>query len=493
MLSLPVNMKKKNNIMNLFLFIIFIYSSHLFIEKYYIINNDMPSQHGDDAAYFNTAFNINKFNVASHQVEEYRVHRHKNTIKPPLYSYFISTFMNTDKKFKDVTLECIYKKNINKICHEFVQNSKKINLAIHFFHAILLYLLIFFFTRNNYLSFVGGFFILSSTYFLNNANYFMTESFSSIFVLIHSVSFYLIFTKTKFRFLNLCITSISLGCLILTKAIFLYWFYVLFIFLLFSFFYRKLLNIMKINSPNFFYYINFNHIITFTIVIGLLIFPWQFRNFIEEGSFKISLQGGNVIAERAEYLKTDISDIKYGIIYYIPSNKLKTLYQDKLKEKSFMFDESHPNSHYRNSDDYETSYVLSKLEWSDKNKPDEVFKKSIELIKNDPAKHLYLSLMFFVRGVFQETLTNDYPSVLKFISSIVHWLSIIILPIIFLIFAIKRDKNFLLTLLSIFTIVCYSFFTDFEPRYGTIVLSTFILIFMKIINTMLYNRLNYEK
>jgi hypothetical protein len=284
-----------------------------------------------------------------------------------------------------------------------------------------------------------------------------------------------------------------LGCLILTKAIFLYWFYVLFIFLLFSFFYRKLLNIMKINSPNFFYYINFNHIITFTIVIGLLIFPWQFRNFIEEGSFKISLQGGNVIAERAEYLKTDISDIKYGIIYYIPSNKLKTLYQDKLKEKSFMFDESHPNSHYRNSDDYETSYVLSKLEWSDKNKPDEVFKKSIELIKNDPAKHLYLSLMFFVRGVFQETLTNDYPSVLKFISSIVHWLSIIILPIIFLIFAIKRDKNFLLTLLSIFTIVCYSFFTDFEPRYGTIVLSTFILIFMKIINTMLYNRLNYEK
>ena len=452
----------------------------------------MPSRYGDDAAYFNTAFNIEKFNVASHQVEEYRVHRHKNTIKPPLYSYFISIFMNTDNKFKDVTLECIYQKNINKICQEFVQNSKKTNLSIHIFHAIILYLLIFLFTKNNYLLFVGGFFILSSTYFLNNTNYFMTESFSSIFVLIHSVSFYLIFTKTKFRFINLCVTSISLGCLILTKAIFLYWFYLLFIFLLFSYFCRKLLNIKKINCPNFFYYVNFNHIITFTVIITLLIFPWQFRNFMEEGSFKISLQGGNVIAERAEYLKTDISDIKYGIIYYIPSSKLKNLYKEKLKKKSFMFDEGHPNSHYRNSDDYEVSYVLSKLNWSDKTKPDQVFKKSVELIKNDPVKHLYLSLMFFIRGVFQETLTNDYPSFLKFTSSVVHWLSIIVLPILFLIFIIKRDKIFLLTLLSVFTIACYSLFTDFEPRYGTIVVSTLILILMKIVNNMIYNRSNYE-
>jgi len=212
---------------------------------------------------------------------------------------------------------------------------------------------------------------------------------------------------------------------------------------------------------------------------------------MEEGSFKISLQGGNVIAERAEYLKTDISDIKYGIIYYIHSSKLKNLYKEKLKKKSFMFDEGHPNSHYRNSDDYEVSYVLSKLNWSDKTKPDQVFKKSVELIKNDPVKHLYLSLMFFIRGVFQETLTNDYPSFLKFTSSVVHWLSIIVLPILFLIFIIKRDKIFLLTLLSVFTIACYSLFTDFEPRYGTIVVSTLILILMKIVNNMIYNRSNY--
>ena len=100
--------------------------------------------------------------------------------------------------------------------------------------------------------------------------------------------------------------------------------------------------------------------------------------------------------------------------------------------------------------------------------------------------------MFFIRGVFQETLTNDYPSFLKFTSSVVHWLSIIVLPILFLIFIIKRDKIFLLTLLSVFTIACYSLFTDFEPRYGTIVVSTLILILMKIVNNMIYNRSNYE-
>ena len=118
------------------------------------------------------------------------------------------------------------------------------------------------------------------------------------------------------------------------------------------------------------------------ISIIILVYDSTLANtkLFDQGKFKISLQGGNVIAERAEYLKTNISDIKYGIIFYIPSKTLRLLFKNELKKNLIMFDEANPNSHYRNSDDYEKSFVLSKLNWKDKNNPDKVFEKSLELI-----------------------------------------------------------------------------------------------------------------
>ena len=169
-----------------------------------------------------------------------------------------------------------------------------------------------------------------------------------------------------------------------------------------------------------------------------------------------------------------MKDIKYGIIFYLPSKKIKNKFKDKLKNKTYMFDEANPNSHYQNSDDPEKSFVLSKLEWKEKNKPDKVFNKSVELIKKEPLKHIYLSLMFFVRGVFQETNLNKYPIAIEYISSLVHWSSVIFIPIIFIYLIILKNKLVILILPSIFTIFTYSFFTDFEPRYASVIVSSYV-------------------
>jgi hypothetical protein len=143
-----------------------------------------------------------------------------------------------------------------------------------------------------------------------------------------------------------------------------------------------------------------------------------------------------------------------------------------------MFDEANSNSHYQNSDDLEKSFVLSKLNWNEKNKPDKVFNKSVELIKEEPIKHLYLSIMFFVRGIFQETNLNKYPMIIEYISSLVHWSSVIFIPIIFIYLIILKNKFVILILPSIFTIFTYSFFTDFEPRYASVIVSTYVLVIM---------------
>ena len=478
---------------NLLIFLIFIFVSLFFLEKIYKINPAFPSRHGDDAAYFNTAFNINKYGVASHQIEEFRVYKHKNVIKPPLYSFVLSLFMDTKGKFEKVNLNCIYKKDVKQICTEFIINCKRINYYIHFFHVVLIYLLIFLITKKHYLGFIGGFLILSSTYYLNSINYFMTESFSSIIFLIHSSTFYLFFSTKKFKVFLISLSALSLGFLILTKAVFIYWFYIILILFLFFNLTKKLLVFNKINPNYFLYFFKINYMVTFFSIIIILITPWQFRNFLDKGEFKISLQGGNVIAERAEYLKTEYEDIKYGIIYYIPSKFIKNKFKEGLEKNSYMFDEGHLNSHYNNSDDPEKSYVLSQLSWKEKDNSSKIFKKSLSLIISEPLKHFYLSIMFFVRGIFLETQVSEYHSVLKIISSIVHWSSIIIIPILFFYFLIKLDNKVFLLLPSLFLIFTYSFFTDFEPRYGSLVTSTYLLIIIIHIKNIVYKQISYEK
>ena len=470
-------------------FILFILICYFFLLSFHKFNLETPSRHGDDAAYFNTAFNIEKYGVASHQVEEFRIYKHKNLIKPPFYSYVLSLFFKTNGKYSDISLECIYSDKISETCLEFVQSLKKINLGIHFIHSIILYFAIFIFTKNYFLSIAGGLMIFTSSYFLNNTNYFMTETLSATLLLLNSIFLYLFFKPNRFKNIFLISSSIFLGLLVLTKAVYLYYFYFLLLFFLFINFFRFLYLRLKISPPNFCFLLGLKHVLIFFIIVFIFISPWKFRNFIESGEFKISLQGGNVIAERAEYLKTDIKDIKYGIIYYLPSNKIKNKFKDQLENKIYMFDEANPNSHYQNSDDPEKSFVLSKLDWKEKNNPDKVFNKSVELIKKEPLKHLYLSLMFFVRGIFQETNLNKYPMIFEYISSLFHWSSVIFIPIIFIHLIILQNKFAILILPSIFTIFTYSFFTDFEPRYASVIVSTYVLVIMIFIK----NMFNYKK
>ena len=166
-------------------------------------------------------------------MEEFRIYKHKNLIKPPFYSYVLSLFFKTNGKYSDISLECIYSDKISETCLEFVQSLKKINLGIHFIHSIILYFAIFIFTKNYFLSIAGGLMIFTSSYFLNNTNYFMTETLSATLLLLNSIFLYLFFKMNRFKNIFLIFSSIFLGLLILTKAVYLYFFYFLFLFFLF--------------------------------------------------------------------------------------------------------------------------------------------------------------------------------------------------------------------------------------------------------------------
>ena len=60
-------------------------------------------------------------------------------------------------------------------------------------------------------------------------------------------------------------------------------------------------------------------------------------------------------------------------------------------------------------------------------------------------------------------------------------------------FLIKLDNKVFLLLPSLFLIFTYSFFTDFEPRYGSLVTSTYLLIIIIHIKNIVYKQISYEK
>ena len=96
-------------------------------------------------------------------------------------------------------------------------------------------------------------------------------------------------------------------------------------------------------------------------------FPWQIRNFYETGNFNISTQGGNVLSERVEYMKSSYQELKFSFIWYLPRSEIKNKIIKKIGYENFeLFDESNKNSHYRISSENERGLVLSQLDWKDK-------------------------------------------------------------------------------------------------------------------------------
>jgi hypothetical protein len=431
---------------------------------------------GDEGIYFNTSYNIRNFNIASYQIESDRIFLYKNALKPPLYSFYLSLFLPKNED----DLNCLYKFK-NEKCIEYLDFSKNVNYFTHIFHSLFLCLFIFLLTKNLYLSTGSFLLLLSSTYFLHITNYYLSEGLCSIILLFHSFCFYKFFSKFKKKYLVL--SSITLALLILTKAIFIYWFYLI------IFLWILLILLIKIRNYNYVFtsyklnFLNFKRLVIFFLLVTIIQFPWQIRNFYETGNFNISTQGGNVLSERVEYMKSSYQELKFSFVWYLPRSEIRDKIIKKLGYENFeLFDESNKNSHYRISSENERGLVLSQLDWKDKKNPKKVFNKSLDVILEDPIKHLSLSIIFLFRGMFLETDESNLDNYQYYLTNLTHWPSTVVLIIFLFIFIVKKSKKLYLIAPSIFVIIAYSNFTDFEPRYGSIYYSIFLLVVSIIIN-----------
>ena len=84
--------------------------------------------------------------------------------------------------------------------------------------------------------------------------------------------------------------------------------------------------------------------------------------------------------------------------------------------------------------------------------------------------------------MFLETHESNLSNYQYYLTNLTHWPSTVILIIFLFVFIVKKSKKLYLIAPSIFVIIAYSNFTDFEPRYGSIYYSIFLLVVSIIIN-----------
>lgn len=479
-------MKIKKKQFALFFFFILIVS---YFPLTKIINALPPSKNGDNAIYFNSAYNLSKFKILSHQIEEFRVSAYKSVLKPPLYSFVLSLGFKSED-LKQSKLNCVYEQIPQDHCKSLLISSKKIiNLTLHYILSISVFITIFLISRNKIYSLLGFIIIFYSTYFMGQINNYMTETLAAILLLWHSYFLFRTIQSNYYFKINFLLSAFFLGLLILCKAIYLYWFYII-LFFCFIYFMKIQIN-KKLKKFNFPYHLKFKKelILIFFVTTMLIYSPWMIRNFLVDGNLNISSQGGNVIAERAEFLNYNYKKYHYGFIWYLPNSNLrKKLINYYNYKKFYKFDESHPESFYGLSDDENKGFILSKLKGRDKDNSKKIFSKSLEEINNYPFKNSYLTLLMIYRGSFINTTDNNFPNYLKVFSSLTHWPAVIMI-IIFFIYGLISKKRFIFFLSpSLFAILSYASLTDFESRYASI----FIPIFIIQVSLYLYENSNFK-
>jgi len=253
---------------------------------------------------------------------------------------------------------------------------------------------------NNFIIPILGFLMISLSARLGIfAVSFYNEVLASLLIVLVSIALYKL-VKEGFNTKTSLFFCLSLGILILTKAIF---YYFLFLCPIFLFVYWTIIGESFRNS-----------IIRLFIIFGLtylIVGPWIIRNYIQLGTLSISGRSGLVLTQRANLNDLIFEDYTGSIIYYSRTikwvrknfeSRLDPVFYEKLKKNKYKEDAySYKGKIHR---EYDLSgpklnhYLLSKAK---------------ERILKNPLEHVMAIIPISIRGVFTEYGYGFNPRVKK--------------------------------------------------------------------------------
>ena len=194
--------------------------------------------------------------------------------------------------------------------------------------------------------------------------------------------------------------------------------------------------------------------------------PWQLRNAVEFGDYKLSNRASGVLSLRAEVFDITKAEYFHGFKYWLPDSELRDQLIKPNKNLSIKFDDSSSNKlAWWNRHDKHYGYVLSRMNLNSIKTDYLIEEESLRVFKENFFSNIPISFLFFYKSLF-----IDFNS--SFIYKVITWL----LPILFIFLLFYRTLisrfylYFFFALPSFYHIGIYSFFTYYEARYNMLII-----------------------
>lgn len=407
---------------------------------------------GDAIDYMRAGYNIQKHGILddnlSDQVTDLRPTAHRE----PLYPLFLGLAMKLSGEYNVPTSRLLTAPQGKKA--NFLIRSYDISI----FQAIILFLtacLTFFIAKelsNSYgglIAFVG---VLFSPTLLSHCFNFFAEGFSAFVLMIHVLCFYLFFRKRKPEFLFM--VGLSLGFLILTRAIYQYlWLF------------EAIILVWYEHHDNKNWKKTIESIALFLFALAIILSPWLVRNYNHFDKLFVTERGGIVLSIRAQYNQMTTKEYWTSFLWWTPSKATRQIRRSYFeKDELNRLDRREKQGYYQRAKQQKRDYVnrlKSSLE-ADK----QLYKEAITQILSSPLKHVMVSIPFAWRGLFVEK--NFTPSMREANSAILLNFVYLFAFILFLYFSYKKRKiiHFLIMVPLFYHYTLHVLVTHNLPRYN---------------------------
>ena len=431
------------------------------------------TQRADNLQFLNYAFNLSRYGVFSHEETD---QPRPTRLREPLYPWILSLQLQTLNAHDAIDARCLSKEDA---CRGIRISLMKLNIIIIALSVVTTFLVAKVVSRRASVGIFAAMVLVSANFFVkkSDAVALSSEPLAALLLLIHSFSLFALVRERGQNPMYGVLAGLTLGLLVLTKAIFQLWLYSLVVAALFGMtLYRRRLDRRVLISVTCL-------VVASSMIVGF----WSIRNYGHFESFKLAERGGSVLIGRAAFLDMEEGEYRAGLCQWTPKRHeyLKRLMCDGVSIES-------RRRFYRDPDrvgsfDYlkqERKDVLSNSVEStgmDADAQDALFRRdAMKRILFNPLDHAALIPLFAYRGSWVnvnprfdnrdrkgELLQEIYLRV----GSIVENLAVFFYPSLgaVLLFGIFNKRYEIVAFLAPATIVfaAYSVLTHFIPRYST--------------------------
>ncbi|MBW8035006.1 MAG: hypothetical protein FVQ79_05055 [Planctomycetes bacterium] len=303
------------------------------------------------------------------------------------------------------------------------------------------------------------------------------ENFSALWVMTVALSFYKVVQTKNFKYFVLL--GISLGILVLTKAMFMY-FYIIVIGFLFWLFKTGHFDKQKfIRGTLLFFGV-------YSIVVG----SWLIRNYVHFKSIYITARSGAVMAVRTKYNTMNKDEYFGSFLHWTPDSYAKMKLAKKYGNNAFQpggtlanLSRSNPNGYYRAGRAVRDD--INKAHGGESPKTDKMVRRiAMKEILSHPFSHLLVTIPMAWRGIFIErAIMTTVPFRVNISGQVAINLVYFISLFASLYISIRKKKWELLAVVlpAIYLYGMNSFFTHSLQRYNEPLVPVLVCLFVVLV------------